>query len=330
MILGGDVGGTKCNLALFDVCRGALVEVESRRFPSKDFLKFEDVVAEFLRSFVEPQGISITAAGFGVAGPVHNRMVIATNLPWRVEEKNLAALLRLPRVALLNDLEATANGIAALSAKDFVTLNEGQPNPHGLQAVIAAGTGLGEAGLYWDGSSHRPFSSEGGHADFAPQNELEDALLLYLRSRFGAHVSWERILSGPGVHTLFEFLRDTKRGTEEPWLKEAMEKQDPSAVVSRAALENKSKICVDALDLFVSIYGGEAGNLALKLLSTGGVYVGGGIAPKILPKLRGPAFMEAFLAKGRLRQVLEQMPVRVILNDNTALFGAARGALSGL
>ena len=330
MILGGDVGGTKCNLALFDERLGALVMGEDRRFPSRDFPTFEDVVAEFVRSVAEPAGIKVTAAGFGVAGPVHKGTVVATNLPWRIEAKSLADLLNLPHVALLNDLEATANGIAALGPKDFETLNKGTEGAHGLQAVIAAGTGLGEAGLYWDGSRHRPFSSEGGHADFAPRNELEDDLLVYLRTRFGSHVSWERILSGPGLRNVYDFLRDTKRGTEEPWLKEAMEKDDPSAVISRAALDHKSKICVDALDLFVSIYGGEAGNLALKLLSAGGVYVGGGIAPKILPKLRGPVFMENFLAKGRLRPVLEQMPVRVILNDNTALFGAARGALASL
>jgi len=327
VILGGDVGGTKCNLALFDERCGALVEGPSRRFPSHDYKQFEDVVSEFVEQIAAPAGARITAAGFGVAGPVHDGVVVATNLPWRVDARSLAGLLRLRRVAMLNDLEATAEGIAALGPKDFETLNPGAPGAHGMQAVIAAGTGLGEAGLYWDGSKHRPVSSEGGHADFAPRNELEDALLVYLRGRFGAHVSWERILAGPGVRNLYEFLRDTGRGTEEAWLREAMEKDDPSAVISRSALENKSKLCSDALDLFVSLYGSEAGNLALKLLSTGGLFVGGGIAPKILPRLRGPAFMESFLAKGRLRSVLEKIPVRVILNDNTALLGAARGAM---
>ncbi|HMD30395.1 MAG TPA: glucokinase, partial [Candidatus Acidoferrales bacterium] len=316
-----------CNLALFEERCGALVEGESRRFPSQDFPRFEDVVSEFTRAIVAPSGAKVSAAGFGVAGPVHEGVAVATNLPWRVDSKSLAALLGLPRVALLNDLEATAHGIAALGEKDFETLNAGAPGAHGVQAVIAAGTGLGEAGLYWDGSKHRPLSSEGGHADFAPRNEIEDALLVYLRKRFGGHVSWERILAGPGVRNVYEFLRDTGRGAEEPWLRDAMEKDDPSAVISRAALENKSKLCVAALDLFVSMYGAEAGNLTLKLLATGGLFIGGGIAPKILPKLREPGFMEAFLAKGRLRQVLEQVPVRVILNDDTALFGAARGAL---
>jgi len=327
VILGGDVGGTKCNLALFDERCGALVEGPSHRFPSRDYSRFEDVVSEFVSTVARPRGAKITAAGFGVAGPVHDGVVVATNLPWHVDAKSLAALLRLPRVAMLNDLEATAEGIAALGPGDFETLNAGAPGAHGMQAVIAAGTGLGEAGLYWNGSKHRPVPSEGGHSDFAPRNELEDALLVYLRGRFGGHVSWERILAGPGVRNLYEFLRDTGRGTEEPWLREAMEKDDPSAVISRSALENKSPLCVAALDLFVSIYGAEAGNVALKFLATGGLFIGGGIAPKILAKLRGPAFMDAFLAKGRLRPVLEKIPVRVILNDNTALFGAARGAL---
>jgi len=326
VILGGDVGGTKCNLALFSERSGALVEGESRRYPSKGYPRFEDVISEFLRAVVEPAGVELTGAGFGVAGPIHQGVVVATNLPWRVDAKNLAALLKLPKVSLINDLEATAYGIAALGPGDFEVLNAGAPNAKGLQAVIAAGTGLGEAGLYWDGSTHRPFSSEGGHSDFAPRNELEDALLAYLRKRFGRHVSWERVLSGPGVLNLYEFFRDTGRGVEEPWLREAMQKNDPPAVIGRAALENTSPLCVQALDLCVVLYGAEAGNLTLKLLATGGLFVGGGIAPKILPKLRGPGFLEAFLSKGRMRPVLEQVPVRVILNDHTALLGAARCA----
>jgi len=198
-----------------------------------------------------------------------------------------------------------------------------------MQAVIAAGTGLGEAGLFWDGKSHRPFSSEAGHADLAPSNELEDALVVYLRKRFGGHVSWERALSGPGLRNVFEFLRDTGRGAPEPWLEEAIQKEDPAAAISGAGLAGASSICVAALDLFVSLYGAEAGNLTLRLMAWGGLFVGGGIAPKILPKLRGPVFLEAFFSKGRLRSVLESVPVRVILNERTALLGAARCAMLG-
>jgi len=329
VILGGDVGGTKCNLALFDERSGALVEGPSRRFPSADYKRFEDVVAEFLHTVIEPAGIKLSAAGIGVAGPVSEGVSVATNLPWRVDAGSLASILGLSRVALVNDLEANAYGIGALAPSDFEVLNPGAPGAHGLQAVIAAGTGLGEAGLYWDGKTHRPFSSEGGHADLAPRNELEDALVVYLRNRFGGHVSWERVLSGPGLHNLFEFLRDTGRGRAEPWLAEAMKREDPSAAISRAGLEGTSPICVQALDMFVSLYGSEAGNLTLKVLATGGLFVGGGIAPKILPKMRSPAFKESFFSKGRLRPLLEQVPVRVILNDDTALLGAARCALLG-
>ena len=326
MILGGDVGGTKCNLALFREVSGRLSEGEGKRYRSHDYPQFDDVVTDFLRTVVQPAGVKLTAAGFGVAGPVHEGIAVATNLPWRVNSQNLAGLLGLPKVALINDLEANAYGIAALDRQDFEILNTGSARATGLQAVIAAGTGLGEAGLYWDGATYRPFSSEGGHADFSPRNELEDALLVYLRNRFGGHVSWERVLSGPGLQNIYEFLRDTGRGVEEPWLREAMVREDAAGVFSRAALEKTSPLCVQALDLFVTLYGSEAGNLTLKLLATGGLFVGGGIAPKILPKLRERVFMDAFVAKGRMRPVLEQVPVRVILNDRTALIGAARCA----
>jgi glucokinase len=329
VILGGDVGGTKCNLALFEERSGALVEATGRRFPSHDYSRFEDVVAEFVRSVAEPAGAKVTAAGFGVAGPVVDGAVTATNLPWRVDSRSLAALLGLPRIALVNDLEANAHGIHSLGPSDFEVLNAGAPGARGMQAVIAAGTGLGEAGLFWDGKSHQPFSSEGGHADLAPSNEQEDALVVYLRKRFGGHVSWERVLSGPGLRNVFEFLRGTGRGSVEPWLQEAMQKGDPSAAISRAGLEGTSPICVQALDLFVSLYGSEAGNLTLRYLAVGGLFIGGGIAPKILAKMRSPVFLEAFFSKGRLRPLLERVPVRVILNDNTALFGAARCALLG-
>ena len=329
MILGGDVGGTKCNLALFDERSGALAERTRRRFASHNYAKFEDVVAEFVSSVVEPAEAKVTAAGFGVAGPVVDGTVVATNLPWRVDSRSLAALLGLPRIALVNDLEANAHGIHSLGPSDFEILNPGAPGARGVQAVIAAGTGLGEAGLFWDGKSHQPFSSEGGHADLASCNEHQDALVVYLRKRYGGHVSWERALSGPGLRNIFEFLRDSGHGTVEPWVEGAMKEGDASAAISRAGLEGTSPICVKALDLFVSLYGSEAGNLTLRYLAVGGLFIGGGIAPKILPKMRSAVFMEAFLSKGRLRPVLERVPVRVILNDNTALYGAARCAMLG-
>jgi glucokinase len=191
--------------------------------------------------------------------------------------------------------------------------------------VISAGTGLGEAGMYWDGTRHQVFACEGGHTDFAPRNQLEMDLLQYLHNHFG-HVSYERVVSGPGLVNLFHFLRDTGRGTEPAWLSEQMLKADPAAAISKAGLERTCPLCEQALDLFVSLYAAEAGNLALKLMATGGVYLGGGIAPKLLAKLAGPLFMQSFASKGRMQTLMEAMPVRVITNDKTALLGAARFA----
>jgi glucokinase len=251
--------------------------------------------------------------------------VETSNLPWIVESSRLAKELNLPCTLLINDLEANAWGIQALTQADLITLNQVKRTPVGNQAVIAAGTGLGEAGLYWDGSKYHIFACEGGHCDFAPRNELEVDLLRYLLVRYG-HVSYERIVSGPGLVNVFQFLRDTHRGEEPPWLTEEMAHGDPAPAISRAALSGRSPLAERALDLWISIYGAEAGNLALKLKATGGIYLGGGIAPKILPKLSGPLFMQAFLSKGRLQGLLETIPVRVITNDKAALLGAARRA----
>ena len=329
MILGGDVGGTKCNLALFEERSGGLSERQSERFSSHKFARFEDVVAEFVRHATLPTGDHITAAGFGVAGPVREGVAVATNLPWRVDSKSLAGMLGLPTVALINDLAATARGIGVLPPKDFEVLQAGAPGAQGTQAVIAAGTGLGEAGLIWDGKTHQPMPSEGGHAGMSPNNELEDALLAHLRKRFAGHVSRERVVSGQGIRNIYEFLRDTGRGAEEPWLHEDLHKGDPPAVISKAALEATSPLCVQTLDLFAALYGSAAGDLALTLMSTGGVYIAGGIAPKIMPKMRAGGFLNGFLAEGRLRPVLELMPVRVVLNERVGLFGAARSATLG-
>jgi len=262
----------------------------------------------------------------GIAGPVNNGRVETSNLPWVIESKRLADELHIKKAVLINDLEASAWGIAVLSPQDVHPLNRAQGDPHGSQAVIAAGTGLGEAALEWDGTQYRIYPSEGGHADFAPHNELEIELLRYLASRY-EHVSFKRVLSGPGLLNIFSFLRDTGRGKEPKWLAEEMANSDPAAAISKAALQGKCGLSEMALDLFVSLYGAEAGNLALKIKATGGVYVAGGIAPKILPKLCGPGFMKAFLNKGRMRPLLEAIPVRVITNEQLALVGAARCAL---
>jgi len=321
VILAGDIGGTNARLACFKVDGGHLVSVREKDYPSRAHAGLDEIV----RKFVEDYSVSVERACFGIAGPVKDGRVVTPNLPWVIDAGQLSGLLRLQDVALINDLEANTYGIAALGPSDFVVLSEGSPDAEGNIAVIAAGTGLGEAGAYWDGTREHPIPSEGGHGDFAPRTELEIQLLRSLLGRF-KRVSYERVLSGAGLLEIYRFLRDSGRGEEPEWLKQEMLQQDPSAAISKAALEARSELCQQALDLFVSIYGAEAGNLALKFKATGGVFVGGGIAPKIVEKLKGPTFMEAFKAKGRMRRLLEAIPVRVIMNDKTALLGAARRA----
>jgi glucokinase len=322
MILAGDIGGTHARLAFFDVADGNFRLACASVFPSRDYRGLDEIVTKF----VDTADLRPDAACFGVAGPVRNGRVEASNLPWIIERKNLASELRLPSTLLINDLEANAWGIATLDAKDVVTLNQVNGTPLGNQAVIAAGTGLGEAGMYWDGQLHQIFACEGGHTDFAPRDELETELLRYLGGKFG-HVSYERIVSGPGLVNVFQFLRDTGRGEEPSWLTDEMLHRDPAASISQAALEGKSPLCEHALDIFISIYAAEAGNLALKLMATGGIYLGGGIAPKLLTKLAAPAFIQTFAAKGRMQPLLESIPVHVIVNDKAALMGAARCAM---
>lgn len=322
MILAGDIGGTHARLAFLDVADGHFRLISASVFPSREYSGLDEIVSKF----VDSSNLHPDAACFGVAGPVRNGRVEASNLPWIIESKRLAQELKLNKALLINDVEAHAWGIAALDPRDVVSLNQVKGTPVGNQAVIAAGTGLGEAGMYWDGSQHHIFAGEGGHADFAPRNELETELFRYLSARFG-HVSCERVVSGPGLVNLFHFLRDTGRGTEPQWLADEMLHTDPAAAISRAAIDGKCALAEQALDLFISLYAAEAGNLALKLMATGGVYLAGGIAPKVLPKLAGPLFMQAFTGKGRMQPLLESMPVRVVVNDKAALMGAARCAL---
>ena len=321
MILAGDIGGTHARLAFFDVVNGRFSLVSASVFPSREYSGLDEIVCKF----VDTSNLHPDTACFGIAGPVRNGRVEASNLPWIIESKRLSAELGIKKTLLINDLEANAWGIAVLNPEDVVSLNQVKGNPVGNQAVISAGTGLGEAGMYWDGSQHQAFACEGGHTDFAPRNQLEMELLQYLHNHFG-HVSYERVVSGPGLVNLFHFLRDTHRGTEPDWLSEEMLHSDPAAAISKAAVEGKCALCEQAVDLFVSLYAAEAGNLALKIMATGGVYLGGGIAPKLLSKLAGPLFMQSFASKGRMQTLMEAMPVRVITNDKTALLGAARCA----
>jgi glucokinase len=322
VILAGDVGGTHARLALMESQGESFSLVTEKIYPSHDYSKLEDIVTEFLKENKTTPDL----AGVGVAGPVRDGKCVATNLPWIVDSVTLAAACGLARVDLLNDLEANAYGIATLAATDFAVLQKGIPNAKGNAAVISAGTGLGEAGMYFDGAALRPFAGEGGHASFAPEGEVQGELFEYLTRRYG-HVSCERALSGPGLVNIYDFLRDTGRGDQTRSVVEQMRHGDPAAAISQAALADECELCVEALEIFVQIYAAEAGNLALKFLATAGIYIGGGIAPKILSFLQKPLFVEAFLDKGRMKPLLEAVPVQVILNENTALRGAARAAL---
>lgn len=315
--LAGDIGGTKTRLAIVGV-DGSRVNVErEKEYPSRNFATFEALLADFLNETQTPDH-----AAFGIAGPVLNRAVLATNLPWFIEADVLQQRFGFKECDLLNDQEATAYGLSALGAEDLMVLQQGDPDACGNAAVIAAGTGLGEAGLYWDGQHHHPYATEGGHASFSPQNELEFALLRHLQLRH-IHVSWERIVSGMGLRALHDFMRIYRKSVVPGWLENEMQAGDAVAAISRAALAESDDICIETMDIFVRLYGAEAGNLALKTMSHGGLYVGGGIAPRILPLLQRDIFMQAFLSKGRMRLLLEAMPVRVILNDRAALYGPA-------
>ena len=321
MILAGDIGGTNARLACFQSQNGHLRLMSERVYPSRDHSELGEIVSRFLHdSNARPD-----MACFGIAGPVRNGRVETSNLPWVVEQARLAKQIHLPATLLINDLEASAWGIAALASGDLVPLNRVSGPVMGNQAVIAPGTGLGEAGLFWDGNRHHVFACEGGHADFGPQGGLQIELVRFLAARFG-HVSYERILSGPGLVNVYEFLRETGCGKESAEFAEALRQGDPAAVISHAAVDGTDSLSEKALDLWVSVYGAEAGNLALKVMGTGGVFLAGGISPKILGKLRGPLFMQSFLAKGRLRPLLEAIPVQVITNTNAGLLGAARCA----
>ncbi|MGA7748927.1 MAG: glucokinase [Gallionella sp.] len=316
-VLSGDIGGTKTRLAVIILDGIHLSTEREQSFPSRDYAEFRGLLGEFLRDSDVPN-----RATFGIAGPVQGSVAQTTNLPWRIDASELKKEFGLRSCALLNDLEATAWGLQALSRDDLLTLHAGASYTGGNAAVIAAGTGLGEAGLYWDGQQYHPFATEGGHASFSPSDDMEMALLRHLQKDHG-HVSWERIVSGPGLVNLHEFHCLYRHTPLPEWLQQEMQQGDAAAAIANAALSGRDELCVESLDWFVRLYGAEAGNLALKVMSRGGLYLGGGIAPKILPHLQNGAFLEAFFNKGRMRPLLQDMPVKVILNDRAALFGPA-------
>ncbi len=316
MILAGDVGGTKTNLGLFDVQNGVLVKVADKRYVSHEYKGLEEIIADFVRT----TGAKPTAAGFGIAGAVVDYRVHTSNLPWDVDGQTLARQLGLGLVRLLNDLEATAHGISTLRPVDLEILHQGVSAPEAPRAVIAAGTGLGEAILFWDGSKHIPTATEGGHADFAPHTIRQAELWKFIKAR-SEFVSTELILSGRGFRTVHEFLSQAVRhpAFDDPKIDSAVE-------ITRMALARECPVCIDAVGLWVEIYGSEAGNLAVRTVARGGIYVAGGIAVKILPLLQDGRFVAAAQHKEKMADFLRQIPIQVVLDEECPLKGAANAA----
>ncbi len=322
MLLAGDIGGTKTNLALFDEREEKATFTHFSSFHSQSFPNLRDIIQHYFQTEAVRGLPPISAACFAIAGPVKNGVCRATNLPWVVDAQDIVRACKIPNVHLINDLEANAYAIEVLEPSHVITLFNPKDAIKGNRAVISPGTGLGEAGLFWDGRKHHPFACEGGHTDFGPRDSLQLELCHYLIQRFG-HASYERVLSGPGLHNIYSFFVEAKKCKEPSWLIEEMQNKDPAAVISEHALNGKSELCAEALTLFTSIYGAEVGNCALKFMAFGGIYLGGGIPPKILPKLREPLFLQAFLDKGRMADLLKTMPIHVILDEKASLRGAA-------
>jgi glucokinase len=323
MILAGEIGATRTRLAAFETEGSRLQCVVEKNYVSQQ----RDGLSGILADFIKTEGIPVHSACLGVAGPVRAGRSKISNLPWVIDAREVAVQLKLNSVGLLNDLEAYAYGIDGLESKDFITLGEGVDEAEGNRAVISAKTGLGMAGLYWDGFRHHPFACEGGHADFAPRNELQTELLVYLQKKYG-RISCERILSGPGIKNIYDFLRDTNKADEPEWLRTQISAApDPPALISRFALEGKAAICDQTLSIFVSVFGAQTGNCALNFMSTGGIFIGGSIAAKIVPRMKDPVFLESFLDKGRMGTILKDMPVKIVINDDCGMIGAARYTL---
>ena len=325
MLLVGDIGGTKTDLAMFSVDSDANSPLIRKQYHSADYVSLQAIVREFLKDAKLP----VNHATFDVAGPVINRSVVTTNLPWAMDERSLATDLNLKSVHLMNDLEAVARAIPSLRESDIVTLNIGEPVPRGAIGVIAPGTGLGESFLVWDGSHYVPLSSEGGHASFAPTEKGQIGLLEYLLKRFD-HVSFERVCSGIGIPNIYEYLRDVEHIEEKPEVAQQIAlAKDPTKVIVDSGINphTESRLCRATVDMFASILADEAGNLALKILATGGIYLAGGIAVHTLSVLQEPKFMRAFINKGRFSEIMKRIPVHVIIT-NAALVGAATYALA--
>ncbi|QOW11851.1 glucokinase [Kaistella flava (ex Peng et al. 2021)] len=317
MVLAADVGGTKTELALFQIEKGKLISIKDQRYPTTD----HDSFVKAIRNFHGDELSTINCACLGVAGTVDGDKVRGVNFAWEIDTKKLEKDLNIKSINLINDLEANAYGLSTLKDADFEILTDGQ-KAEGNAAIISPGTGLGEAVLYWDGSHYHPYATEGGHCNFSPNTTLDMEFWKYLKTKFD-HVSWERVVSGQGIHNIYQFLRNYRSEKEPDWLTEKFKNEDLAKVISTAALENKDSTCVETLQLFVRYLSVEAAQLALKTKATGGIYIGGGIAPKILNLIDKKEFYKNFINVGRMEHLLKNIPVKIVLNDKTALIGAA-------
>ncbi len=324
-VLAGDIGGTKTLLQLSEPAANGLTTLFEKRFVSADYAKFDSMVADFMQQAVK-HGAPPTAACFGIAGPVNGRTGRTTNLPWTLDADKLEPQFNIARVRLINDFQSVGYGIEVLQADDIVTLQPGKEVKHGTRAIIGAGTGLGHALLIWQDTHYEVVASEAGHSSFAPTDDLQIELLQYLRKRYG-HASWERAVSGRGLVNIFDFMLASNKGKQSAALNQARQHEDPAAAISRFAQAGEDELAVKTMDLFVRLYGAQAGNLALTGLATGGVYIAGGVAPKIIDKLKDGSFISAFIDKEqRMQDLLKAMPVHVVVNANVGLLGSAVAA----
>ena len=326
LVLAGDVGGTKTNLALFRASKNKMELVHEASYHSSTYASCLDILQIF---FSEKPGLKAERICLGVAGPVLQDKVEITNLSWDLDSEDIRKMSGINDVFLINDLEATSYGLAALGPDDFIDIHPGISDQGGNIAIIAPGTGLGEAGLYWDGKYYHPFPTEGGHTDFAPRTEFDIELYTWLQKKYNI-VSWEKVIAGPGIFDIYRFLCDVKKRPAEDWLEEAFSKEDPSAVISQSALEEKDPVCIETMELFVRYLARESCNLVLKMKATGGLFLGGGIPPKITSLLQQNVFYDNFLDCDRMQHLVKKVPIKIILNNKTALLGAAYyGAYGG-
>ena len=315
-VLAADIGGTKTNVALFEASGESINLIDNKKFPSKHYNSFSDIIKEFCG---DPRIVNSMCVG--IAGPVIEGKAQATNLEWSMDVNEIKAELGIPNVRLLNDLEINAYGLAALKTEECVSLASGIAPFDGNVALISPGTGLGEAGLFWDGQHYHPFATEGGHSDFCPRSEIDIDIFNYLLGKF-KRVSWERLVSGQGIYNIFQFLRDVKNEFVPDWLNENIQNGDPGKAISEGRIQNVP-ICISSIDLFIKFLAIESANLALKLKATGGIFIGGGIVPKIIDEVKRSDFFDHFVAAGRLQPLMQEIPINIILNDHTALLGAA-------